>query len=40
MIRVTLQSAEATFTDAQLNDFSARIVSTLQKELGATLRSS
>ena len=40
MIRVTLQSAEATFTDAQLNDFSARIVSALQKELGATLRSS
>jgi phenylalanyl-tRNA synthetase beta chain len=39
MIRVTLQSAEATFTDAQLNAFSARIVGALEKELGATLRS-
>jgi phenylalanyl-tRNA synthetase beta chain len=39
MIRVTLQSAEATFTDAQLNDFSARIVGALQKDLSATLRS-
>jgi phenylalanyl-tRNA synthetase beta chain len=38
MIRVTLQSAEATFTDAQLNDFSSRIVTALQQKLGATLR--
>jgi phenylalanyl-tRNA synthetase beta chain len=38
MIRVKLQSAEATFTDAQLNEFSARIVAALQEKLGATLR--
>ena len=40
MIRVTFQSAEATFTDARLNDFSARIVAALQQKLGATLRAS
>ena len=40
MIRVTLQSAEATFTDARLNDFSSRIVAALQQKLGATLRAS
>ncbi|MGC1675186.1 MAG: phenylalanine--tRNA ligase subunit beta [Candidatus Acidiferrales bacterium] len=40
MIRVRFQSAEATFTDAQLNDFSARIVATLQEKHGATLRAS
>ena len=38
MIRVKFQSAEATFTDAQLNEFSARIVTALQEKLGATLR--
>jgi phenylalanyl-tRNA synthetase beta chain len=38
MIRVTFQSAEATFTDAWLNEFSARIVASLQQKLGATLR--
>jgi phenylalanyl-tRNA synthetase beta chain len=38
MIRVKFQSAEATFTDAQLNDFSARIVAALQQKLSATLR--
>lgn len=38
MIRVTFQSAEATFTDAQLNEFSSAIVSALQQKLGATLR--
>jgi phenylalanyl-tRNA synthetase beta chain len=38
MIRVKFQSAEATFTDARLNDFSARIVAALQEKLGATLR--
>src|SRR5580698_6161751 len=38
MIRVKFQSAEATFTDAQLNDFSARIVAALQEKLGAALR--
>lgn len=40
MIRVTFQSAEATFTDARLNDFSSRIVEALQQKLGATLRAS
>lgn len=40
MIRVTFQSAEATFTDARLNDFSSRIVEALQQKLGATLRTS
>jgi phenylalanyl-tRNA synthetase beta chain len=38
MIRVTFQSAEATFTEAQLNDFSVRIVTTLEGKLGAALR--
>jgi phenylalanyl-tRNA synthetase beta chain len=40
MIRVTFQSAEATLTDAQIADFSSRIVATLEKGLGATLRAS
>jgi phenylalanyl-tRNA synthetase beta chain len=38
LVRVTFQSKEATFTDAQINDFSSRIISTLEKELGASLR--
>jgi phenylalanyl-tRNA synthetase beta chain len=38
LVRVTLQSALATFTDAQLTDFSARIVAALEKSLGASLR--
>jgi phenylalanyl-tRNA synthetase beta chain len=40
MIRVKFQSAEATFTDARLNEFSARIVTVLQEKLGAILRAS
>jgi phenylalanyl-tRNA synthetase beta chain len=40
MVRVTFQSGETTFTDAQINDFSARIVSALETKLGATLRAS
>jgi phenylalanyl-tRNA synthetase beta chain len=40
MIRVTFQSSQATFTDAQLNGFSSRIVAALEKNLGATLRTS
>jgi phenylalanyl-tRNA synthetase beta chain len=40
MIRVTFQSAQATLTDAQVADFSARIVGALEKDLGATLRTS
>jgi phenylalanyl-tRNA synthetase beta chain len=38
MVRVTFQSGETTFTDAQINDFSARIVSALETKLGASLR--
>jgi phenylalanyl-tRNA synthetase beta chain len=40
MIRVTFQSAQATLTDAQLSDFSSRIVTALEQKLGATLRAS
>jgi phenylalanyl-tRNA synthetase beta subunit len=35
---VTFQSGETTFTDAQINEFSARIVSALETKLGASLR--
>jgi phenylalanyl-tRNA synthetase beta chain len=38
LVRVTFQSKESTFTDAQINDFSARIVSALERNLGASLR--
>ena len=38
LVRVTFQSTESTFTDAQLTDFSARIISALEKKLGAMLR--
>ncbi len=37
-VRVTFQSHEATLTEAQVNESSARIVATLEKRLGATLR--
>jgi phenylalanyl-tRNA synthetase beta chain len=40
MIRVTFQSAQATLTDAQLADFSSRIVTALEQSLGAALRAS
>jgi phenylalanyl-tRNA synthetase beta chain len=40
LVRVTFQSREATLTDAQTNDFSARIVSALEKNLSAQLRAS
>jgi phenylalanyl-tRNA synthetase beta chain len=40
LVRVTFESRESTFTEAQINDFSARIVTALQKNLGASLRSS
>jgi phenylalanyl-tRNA synthetase beta chain len=40
LVRVTFQSAQATLTDAQLSDFSARIVGALEKVLGAALRAS
>ena len=38
MIRVTFQSGDMTLTDAQINDFSSRIVAALETNLGATLR--
>jgi phenylalanyl-tRNA synthetase beta chain len=40
MIRVTFQSGETTFTDAQIAGYSARIVAALETKLGATLRAS
>jgi phenylalanyl-tRNA synthetase beta chain len=38
LVRVTFQSREATLTDAQIGDFSGRIVAALEKQLGAQLR--
>src|SRR2546426_1713617 len=38
LVRVTFQSRESTLTEAQLTDFSARIVAALEKRLGAKLR--
>jgi phenylalanyl-tRNA synthetase beta chain len=38
MIRVTFQSAQTTLTDAQIADYSSRIVAALEKEVGASLR--
>jgi len=40
LVRTVFQSQEATLTEAQINDFSTRIISTLEKQLGATLRAS
>jgi phenylalanyl-tRNA synthetase beta chain len=40
LVRVTFQSREATLTDAQISDFSARIISAIEKNLGAQLRAS
>ena len=40
MVRVTFQSQEATLTDGQIADYSARIVAALESKLGATLRAS
>jgi phenylalanyl-tRNA synthetase beta chain len=40
LVRVTFQNREATLTDAQISDFSAKIVSALEKQLGAQLRAS
>jgi phenylalanyl-tRNA synthetase beta subunit len=37
---VTFQSADATLTDAQIADFSSRIVAALDTKLGAALRAS
>jgi len=38
LIRVTFESHQATLTDAQLTDFSSRIIAALEQKLGATLR--
>ena len=38
LVRVTFQSREATLTDAQIGDFSGRIVAALEKTLGAQRR--
>jgi phenylalanyl-tRNA synthetase beta chain len=38
LVRVTFQSREATLTDAQLTEFSTRIISALEKNLKASLR--
>lgn len=40
LVRVTFQSHQGTLTEAQLSDFTARIVAALQAKLGATLRAS
>ena len=40
MIRVTFQSPQTTLTDAQIADYSSRIVAALEKEVGASLRAS
>jgi phenylalanyl-tRNA synthetase beta chain len=40
LVRVAFQSREATLTEAQINDFSTRIVAALEKQLGAQLRAS
>src|SRR6266576_2293321 len=38
LVRVTFKSREATLTDAQISDFSGRIVAALEKQLGAQRR--
>jgi len=38
LVRVTFQSREATLTEAQIGDFSGRIVAALEENLGAQLR--
>jgi phenylalanyl-tRNA synthetase beta chain len=40
LVRVTFQSREATLTDAQTSEFSGKIISALEKHLGAQLRAS
>ncbi len=40
LVRVTFQSREATLTDAQIGDYSGKIVAALEKNLGAQLRAS
>jgi phenylalanyl-tRNA synthetase beta chain len=38
LVRITFQSHQATLTEARVNEYSAQIVATLEKRLGATLR--
>ena len=38
LIRVTLQSQEATFSEAMLGDLSARIIKSLEEQIGAQIR--
>jgi phenylalanyl-tRNA synthetase beta chain len=40
LVRVTFQSCEATLTEKQISDASAKIIATLEKNLGAQLRAS
>src|SRR5271154_4487072 len=40
LVRATFQSREATLTDAQISDFSAKIIAALEKNLAAQLRAS
>jgi phenylalanyl-tRNA synthetase beta chain len=40
MVRVTFQSERGTLSEAQISDFSSRIIAALEKNLGATLRAS
>jgi phenylalanyl-tRNA synthetase beta chain len=40
LVRVTFQSRETTLTEAQISDYSAKIVAALEKNLAAQLRSS
>jgi phenylalanyl-tRNA synthetase beta chain len=40
LLRVTLQSSESTLTEAELNEWSARIMQALEQSLGATIRMS
>ena len=38
LVRVTFQSRQATLTDAQISDYSGKIVAVLEKQLGAQRR--
>ena len=38
LVRATFQSQQATLTEAQVNEFSTRILAALERQLGATLR--
>jgi phenylalanyl-tRNA synthetase beta chain len=38
LVRITLQSREATLTDAQISDYSGKIIAALEKNLSAQLR--